>query len=153
SLKDAPPFAQVATSGGDVVLYRGDERTTSVDLGDSLQIPLNVPGSQIFGGGGRGATTYGGGAGAAAGTGNDRLVGTDRLPVAHAQTVLGDGLLGGTGDSVSGLRIGASSADGDTLLGPGGAHSITLVDTSGTGASGTVSLDGGAAVNWTSADG
>ena len=153
SLQDAPPFAQVATNGGDVVLYRGDQHTTSVDLGDSLQVPLNVPGSQIFGGGGRGATTYTGKTGAAAGTGNDHLVSTDRLTVAHVQTVLGDGQLGGTGDSVSGLRIGASSAAGDTLLGPGGAHSITLVDTSGTGASGTVSLDGGPAVDWTSADG
>ncbi len=153
SVKDAPPYAQVATNGGDVVLYRGDQRTTSVDLGDALQVPLNVPGSQIFGGGGRGTTTYTGSTGAAAGTGNDHLVSTDRLTVAHVQTVLGDGQLGGTGDSVSGLRIGASSAAGDTLLGPGGGHSIALVDTSGTGASGTVSLDGGPAVNWTSADG
>ncbi len=153
SLQDAPPFEQIATSSGDVVLYRGDERTRSVDLGDELQLAMNVPGSEIFGGGGRGATSYGGVTGAVAGSGNDRLVGSDHLTVAHVATVLGDGLLGGSGDSVSGLRIGASSAAGDTLLGASGAHSLVLVDVSGTGASGTVSLDGGPAVDWTSADG
>jgi flagellin-like hook-associated protein FlgL len=153
SLKDVAPFEQIATRGGDFVVYRGDEHTTSVDLGDGLQLPMNVPGTEIFGGGGGGATTYQGVTGAAAGGGNDRLLGGDHLVVTHVQTVLGDGLLGGSGDSASGLQIGASSASGDTLLGATGSHTLALVDTSGTGAGGTVSLDGGPAVSWTSADG
>jgi flagellin-like hook-associated protein FlgL len=75
------------------------------------------------------------------------------MTVAHVRTTLGDGLLGGTGDSASGMQIGASSDADDTVLGGSGTWSITLVDTSGTGASGTVSLNGGPPVAWTSSDG
>ncbi|MBM4013801.1 MAG: flagellar hook-associated protein 3 [Planctomycetes bacterium] len=147
------PFEEIATQDGPVVVYRGDSSTSVVELGDSLELELNVPGSRIFGVGVRGTTRYGGATGAAAGSGNDSARGTDRLTVAHVRTVLGDGVLGGDGDSASGLRPGASSAASDTLLGAAGAWSLTLVDSSGTGAAGTVSLGGGAPVNWTAADG
>lgn len=152
SLKGSPPFEQMQTRDGTVVLYRGDEHVTSVDLGDELQLALNVPGSEIFGIGTRGKSVYSGTTGAAAGTGNDRLHSVDHLTVAHLQTILGDGLLSGSGDSTSGLRLGASSDADDTLLGPAGGHSIALFDASGTGVGGTVSLDGGPPVNWTGAD-
>jgi flagellin-like hook-associated protein FlgL len=52
----------------------------------------------------------------------------------------------------SGVSAGTSSAAGDTILGPAGAHQLILNDTSGTGVSGTVSLDGGEALAWSSAD-
>jgi flagellin-like hook-associated protein FlgL len=146
------PFEEIETADGPVVVYRGDQSTSAVELGDSLEVELNVPGSRIFGVGQRGATRYGGVTGAAAGSGTDSSRGTDRLTVTHVRTVLGDGLLGGDGDSASGLRPGASSAANDTLLGAAGTWSLTLVDTSGTGAAGTVSLGGGTAVSFTSAD-
>jgi flagellar hook-associated protein 3 FlgL len=150
---EVEPFEKIVTSSGTFVRYRGDEGATTIDLGDRLGLELNVPGSRVFGGGARGATIWSGVTGAAAGAGNDNAVGSDRVVVAHVQTTLGDGLLGGTGDSGSGLQVGASSAAGDTVLGAAGAWSIALVDTSGTGASGTVSLDGGPPVAWTAGDG
>jgi flagellin-like hook-associated protein FlgL len=139
-------------SGGTAIVYRGDGASTAVDLGDSLDVALDVPGTQVFTAGMRGLAVYSGATGAAAGGGSDRLLGTARLTVAHARTVLGDGALAGTGDSVSGLRVGSSSAALDTVLGPAGAWSIQLVDASGTGSAGTVSLDGGPAVAWTAGD-
>ncbi len=150
--KGSVPFEEIQTADGAVVVYRGDDATSVVGLGDSLEVELNVPGSRIFNVGSRGATLYSGATGAAAGSGNDSARGSDHLTVAHGQTTLGDGLLSG-GDSLSGARLGASSAAGDTLLGPAGAWSLALVDVSGTGASGTVSLGGGPPVAWTSADG
>ena len=150
--KGAAPFETVSTAQGTVVLYRGDGGATTLALSDSLSIDLDLPGAQVFGIGARGATQYSGVTGAAPGGGNDSARGTARLAVAHTRTVLGDGALGGTGDSVSGLRAGASSAAGDTVLGSAGAWTLTLVDTSGTGSAGTVSLNGGPAVAWTSAD-
>lgn len=65
------------------------------------------------------------------------------LQIAHTQT---------TYAGASGLAAGASSAAGDTVLGPLGAHTVQLRDTSGTGASGTISLNGGPEFEWTSAD-
>jgi flagellin-like hook-associated protein FlgL len=153
--KDAAPYELLATADGDVVRYRGDGAVTSVDLGDSNRVDLNLPGASLFGLGARGAAIWTAVTGAAAGQGNDSARGSDHLTVAHSRTVLGDGALagtGGTGDSLSGLRIGAGSAAGDTVLGSG-VWSLALNDTSGTGASGTVSLNGGPTVNWTSSDG
>lgn len=151
-LTGSVPFEEVMTADGPTVVYRGDDSTSSVELGDSLEVELNVPGSRVFGVATRGTTQYGNVTGAAAGRGNDSARGTDRLTVAHVQTTLGDGLLAGGGDSASGLRLGASSAASDTLLGAAGTWSLALVDTSGTGASGTVSLGGGPAVAWTAGD-
>jgi flagellin-like hook-associated protein FlgL len=51
----------------------------------------------------------------------------------------------------SGVAAGTQSATGDTILGPAGSHVLHLVDTSGTGASGTVSLNGGTTVSFTNA--
>jgi flagellin-like hook-associated protein FlgL len=52
----------------------------------------------------------------------------------------------------SGVQPGASSAAGDTVIGPAGAHQLVINDTSGTGAFGTVSLNGGPAVIYTNAN-
>jgi flagellin-like hook-associated protein FlgL len=50
------------------------------------------------------------------------------------------------------VQPGASSATSDTILGPMGAHKLHITDTSGTGASGTITLDGGSSFNFTNAD-
>jgi len=65
------------------------------------------------------------------------------LLVAHTATTYQAG---------SGIQPGSSSAAADTILGPNGSHKLTVVDTSGTGAGGTVSLDGGPAIAFTNAD-
>jgi len=75
-----------------------------------------------------------------AGTGTDSASGSGTLTVAHTSTTHAAG---------SGVRAGTNSVARDTILGPAGAHTLTLVDTSGTGTSGTVQLDGGSVVKWT----
>jgi hypothetical protein len=50
------------------------------------------------------------------------------------------------------VQPGTSSAAGDTILGPAGANTLVIDDTSGTGASGTISLNGGPPVAFTNAD-
>ena len=52
----------------------------------------------------------------------------------------------------SGVQAGTSSAARDTIIGPAGAYQLTINDTSGTGASGTVSLNGGLAVAFSNTD-
>jgi flagellin-like hook-associated protein FlgL len=52
----------------------------------------------------------------------------------------------------SGIAAGTSSAAGDTIIGPAGANVLTINDTSGTGASGTISLNGGPPIAFTNAD-
>ena len=151
SLRQGAPFELVSTAGRDRVNYLGDDTRLRVDLGDALRPEVNLTGHDVFSIGVRQPSIYGGVTGAAAGSGTDSLTGSDVLRILHDQTLLGDGLGSGGGDSVSGLAPGASSAAADTALGT--AHSITLVDTSGTGASGTVSLNGGDPVSWTNTDG
>jgi flagellin-like hook-associated protein FlgL len=41
---------------------------------------------------------------------------------------------------------------GDTILGPNGKHTLTVIDTAGDGSAGTVSLDGGPAIAFTNGD-
>jgi flagellin-like hook-associated protein FlgL len=53
----------------------------------------------------------------------------------------------------SGVQPGASSAAQDTILGSAGQHRLHIIDTSGNGSAGTVSLDGSTPINFTNADG
>src|SRR5690606_13494775 len=91
----------------------------------------------------RGKTLFLGGTGAAPGTGTDSALGRGTLIVSHTSTTYTAG---------SGVAAGTSSADGDTIIGPAGAHILTIEDTSGTGAFGTVSLNGGPPVSFTNGD-
>jgi ABC-2 type transport system permease protein len=52
----------------------------------------------------------------------------------------------------SGVAPGTSSARRDTVIGPAGAHKLTIKDTSGKGTAGTVSLNGAKPVNFTNTD-
>ncbi len=150
SVRSTAPFVMTTTSQGNSVEYQGDDRVVQVDLGNSVQLGANIPGSSIFGIGDREPTIYSGETGAIAGTGRDSLRGSDQLLVRHSQTLIGDGKGTGGADTVTGVAPGDSMAS-DTLLGINAA-SITVVDNSGTGAFGTVSIDGGTPVAWTSAD-
>ncbi len=141
-----PPFivGQTDAQGRPLVIqYQGtaDASSTMVDRRQIVQV--NYPGSDIFAVSQRQPTTFKGNTGAKPGAGTDSLTGTATLLVQHTAT---------TFDPGSGVQPGASSALGDTILGPAGTHTLTIVDTSGTGASGTVALDGGRTFAFTSAD-
>jgi flagellar hook-associated protein 3 FlgL len=114
----------LSTSGRSAlsVLYSGDEVFHHID---------------------RGATVYIGNTGAQPGAGTDSAIGQADLVVTHTLTSFAAG---------SGIAAGTSSAAGDTILGPAGTNVLTINDTSGTGASGTISLNGGQPVAFTSSD-
>ena len=129
SATDTAPFSiEADASGQERVVYRGNDERIRIEIGPETVSPTNVPGSEIFAAGTRGATVFKGNTGAAPGSGTDSGTGVDRLEVLHVATTYGGG----------GLAPGASSSS-DNIIGN---HSIALtVDPTGT--TGTVSLNGG----------
>lgn len=126
------------------VTYHGDDGAQSATIGDTLSIHTNINGQELFASEARAKSAYfGGNTGAAPGTGSDS--GRDRgtLRVIHGVTTYGNGALGG-GDSVSGIRPAATSATGDTVIGPAGAHKL-IIDAIGK----TIQLNDGAPVPYT----
>lgn len=122
------------------VRYLGAEERDGVPVTPGQTVPTLYSGREIFQARDRQATAYFGATGAAAGTGVDSATGEGTLIVTHTSTTYAAG---------SGVQAGSGSAAGDTIIGPAGANQLTLIDT---GASGTVSLNGGPAIAWTSAD-
>ena len=140
------PFVVTSTdSQGNplAVAYRGSEDSAEVGISQTQSVSTLYAGDQIFQSQQRGQTEITGSTGATAGTGTDSATGKGTLTVQHTATIYAGG---------SGIQPGTSSAANDTILGPAGKHYLTIDDTSGTGASGTISLDGGPAVAFTSAD-
>ncbi|MCA9087504.1 MAG: flagellar hook-associated protein FlgL [Planctomycetaceae bacterium] len=80
------------------------------------------------------------GTGAQVGTGISVGSGRNVLEVTHTAT---------TFTGASGIAAGSSSVAEDTVI---GAHQLTIVDTSGNGTAGTISLNGGEPISFTSAD-
>ena len=134
------PFTQGAQ--GDVV-YNGSQQSLGEPIGPGLQVQTLYAGNQVFQSLQRGTTVYTGPTGATAGSGTDSATGSGTLLVTHTSTTYAAG---------SGVQAGTNSAAGDTIIGPAGAHKLTIVDTSGTGASGTIQLDNGPTVNFTNTD-
>jgi flagellin-like hook-associated protein FlgL len=127
-----------------VVTYAGDDGTHSVAIGDTLSLDTNLPGSELFSKQLRKTSLFFGGAtGATAGTGSDSAVDRGQLVVSHGVTTWGNGAVPGGGDSVSGIRPGASSDAKDTIIGPPGSHSITVDSLQK-----TLRLDGGPPVSY-----
>jgi flagellin-like hook-associated protein FlgL len=91
-------------------------------------------GQRVFGSTDRQPTYISGNTGALSGAGTDTSTENAQLIVRHTATTFAPG---------SGVSAGTSSAAGDTIIGAMGTHTLTINDTSGTGASGTVSLNGG----------
>jgi flagellar hook-associated protein 3 len=140
-----PPFAvtsQDALGRPQSVAYAGSQDSAQETINQHQTIATYYAGSQIFQATTRGPTLFSGVTGAGPGTGRDTATGQGSLLVAHTSTVYASG---------SGIQPGTGTA-GDTVLGPAGANSLTLVDTSGNGSAGTVSLNGGPAVAFTNAD-
>ncbi len=145
SATKSAPFVVTSTDGQGRPLsidYRGAQERANVPVSQQQAVDTFYTGSEVFQSARqRGPTIYTGNTGAAAGTlGTDSATGQGTLLVQHTTTTYAAG----------GVQAGTSSAAGDTILGPAGAHQLTLVDTSGTGASGTVSLNGGPPVAFTS---
>ncbi len=88
-------------------------------------------------------TLFLGNTGAASGSGTDSGVGQGTLLVRHTATTYAAG---------SGVQVGTSSPAGDTVIGAAGSHLLTIDDTSGTGASGTISLNGGPVISFSNTD-
>lgn len=141
-----PPFAVTARDSQGrptAVAYQGANRAATMFVDRTQEIALAYPGNQVFQGRLRAPTTFAGTTGAQPGGGTDNGVGSDQLQIHHTLTTFAPG---------AGVQPGASSASGDTILGPLGRHKLQIVDTSGTGIAGTVSLDGGPSFPWTNAD-
>lgn len=142
------PFAITASDSegfATSVQYQGARERAEISVSQQQTVAVRYAGNEVFQQRSRGPTVIQGGTGAAAGTGTSSATGDGQLLVAHTATIYDPG-------PGSGVAPGAGSAAGDTIIGPLAAHQLNIVDTSGTGASGTVTLDGGSVFNWTSAD-
>lgn len=137
------PFPDVLSSDGQTHYAGTGDPTELLLAGDIRRLALQ-PGNHVFQPIRREATVLVGNAtGAASAGGPDTGIGFRDLVVRHTLT---------TFDGVSGVQAGTSSASKDTIIGATGTHSLQIVDTSGTGAGGTVALNGGDPVPFTSAD-
>jgi flagellar hook-associated protein 3 FlgL len=147
SRTDTQPFVRkTGPDGIERVVYAGDDRRNLVEVAPGITEAFNVPGRRLIDVGPRGATTFSGTTGVTSGGGSDSGTGRAKLVVAHTATLFGASP-GAAVHLPSRVRAGASSAAQDTIL--GSSHSISLtVNASG---SGTVSLDGGPQVAFTTA--
>ena len=140
------PFAVTSTDSASrptAVAYRGSDQDSEAVVGKALSVGTLISGSRVFQARDRQTTVFTGSTGARPGSGTDNATVRGTLLVKHMLTTIA---------GASGLSTGSSSATGDTILGPSGVHSLTINDTSGTGASGTVSLNGGPPLAFTNAD-
>lgn len=126
------PFPGTLDSSGQTA-YAGAPDNTNLYIAGDVERQGLLPGDMVFKSAAREATVVVGKTGAAPGTGTDTAAGSKQLMVIHDTTTFaaGSGVAAGTGTS------------GDTIIGPSGSHVLQINDTSGTGASGTISLNGG----------
>ncbi len=134
------PFELDASSSS--VTYSGTPYATQLHLAGDADRAALAPGDRIFLSTSRQDTVVVGHTGIGAGPGIDTAVGVLSLEVVHTSTSY----------SAGGVTAGISSLSGDTIVGATGTHTLQLNDTSGTGTSGTISLDGGPEFTFTSAD-
>lgn len=134
-----PPFGDVSTATN----YAGGQTTGTTFIGGIGDIQTFYSGLDVFTTGQGGETTVSGETGIQGGSGTATGIGSAQLLVSHVSTTFA---------GASGIQPGLSSASGDTVIGPLGQSSIEIIDTSGTGAFGTISLNGGPPVSFTSAD-
>lgn len=123
--------------------YNGSKSSLNVSLFGRSELEVVYSGQKIFGSTSRQAPYMTANTGAKPGAGTDTATVNTRLTVRHTATTFAAG---------SGVAAGTSSVAGDTIIGAAGTHVLTINDTSGTGAAGTISLNGGAPVAYTSAD-
>ncbi len=132
-----------ASGSSAAVRYTGSDERTSLMVAPDMLVPTLYSGAEVFLPRSRGETIVVGQTGIRPGAGTDSAIGRGQLLVRHVATAYAPG---------SGVQAGTGSPAGDTILGPAGTHTLRITDTSGTGAGGTVSLNGGTAIAFTSAD-
>ncbi|MFN0207333.1 MAG: flagellar hook-associated protein FlgL [Planctomycetota bacterium] len=148
-----PLFAGTASGAplnleNDIVSYQGNDGAQTVAIGDALSLVTNLPASELFYKQSRAKSAFfGGNTGAAPGTGTDSGLDRGMLNITHLSTSYGNGLGPSGGDTVSGIRPGASSVASDTVIGPSGAHTITIDHINK-----TLKLNGGEAVTYTGSE-
>ncbi len=133
----------VQEAGTSEYAYAGSSLRSRTIVGLDLEIDVLYGGDEVFFPRERQATQFFGSTGAEAGSGTDSATGRGRLIVAHLNTSFAAG---------SGVAPGTDSAGGDSIIGPSGAHVLTVIDSAGDGSSGTVSLNGGPAVSFSNGD-
>ena len=126
------PFPGTLDSSGQTV-YAGAPDNTGLYIAGDVERQGLLPGDMVFQSTVREPTVIVGKTGAATGTGTDTAVGSKQLLVIHDTTTFAPG---------SGVTAGTGTAN-DTIIGPSGSHVLQINDTSGTGTSGTISLNGG----------
>ncbi len=136
------PFPAIASNTGKSTYAGAPANTQLLITGDIARDAL-LPGDMVFQSIAREPTILYRNTGAKVGTGVDTATGSATLQVTHDTTTY----LG-----TSGVIAGNSSGSLDTIIGAAGTHRLTVIDTSGDGSSGTFSLNGGPAVNYTNAD-
>jgi flagellar hook-associated protein 3 FlgL len=142
TIDGAPPFRLVDGGDGNAV-YAGTTQSGSLELTGIASVTSLIAGNEIFQPNDRGELIVFGNTGVAAGTGTDSAIGRRTLQVSHTLTTYAPG---------SGVAAGTDSATADTIIGPAGAWTLQINDVSGTGAAGTVSLNGGPEFNFTNTD-
>ena len=143
---DQPPFEFLPPDipGGPLkVVYHGSNKNARAFAGEAMSVETYYSGNSIFQNPDRMPTVVYGTTGAAAGSGTDTLLGQAILQVSHDTTAY----LGS-----SGIMPGSRSAMDDTVIGPAGLHQLEIIDSSGTGDYGTISLNGGTEFQFTSSD-
>lgn len=126
------PFPGTLDSSGQTV-YAGAPENTGLYIAGDVERQGLLPGDMVFKSAVRQSTVIVGKTGAAPGTGTDTAVGSKQLLVIHDTTMFAPG---------SGIAAGTGTVN-DSIIGPSGSHVLQINDTSGTGASGTISLNGG----------
>jgi len=138
--------APYAYNGTSRVTFSGDNGVTQSWISPGTKIAVNIPGPEIFQKSNRGSTLFQGNTGAVSGTGSDSGTANAVLNVIHGTTTFSEA----APPVGSGVAAGTGSATGDTIIGPTGAHTLTLNINPG-GATGTVALDGGTPLSFDTA--
>lgn len=120
--------------------YVGNASAGTTFISGAGDVATFYSGQEVFSTGQSGQTGVSSATGIQGGSGTSTGHGSADLIVQHVST---------THDGVSGLQPGLTSVSGDTVIGQ---HSVEIIDTSGTGAFGTISLNGGPPISFTSAD-
>lgn len=134
-----PPFAEI----NGTFSYQGSVQVATAQVAGAESITVHYSGSYVFSTGNGGTTSVRGNTGAVGGSGTASGHGRADLQIQHTATSFGGS---------SGVTAGISSATGDTIIGDTGTHTLEVVDTSGTGSAGTITLNGGNPVAFTSSD-
>ena len=134
-------FSDPTVEGGTLQAdYHGSQESSRAFVGEAVSVDTYYVGTDVFAAAGRSASLVLGNSGVQPGTGTDTLVGRARLSIIHEST---------TFSGASGLSSGTST---DSIIGASGTHTISINDTSGDGSAGTISINGGDAVAYTSTD-